>query len=245
MNSNEYEELYQFEDTYWWHVGRRSIIRRILRRSLKNRSRPRILDVGCGTGGMLSLLGGFGEVVGIDHSPQAIAFCRKRGLDQVGLGDAASLPAMSGKFDLVTMFDLLEHLDDDRGSLRGAHQALRAGGCLLLTVPAYPFLWSEHDEALGHRRRYRIQDLRFKVHEAGFEIEKLSFAVSFLLLPIIGYRVFRRLLVRKSVPKTSYVTLPTWLNRFLAKILAFEGWLMQRLSLPFGASIVCLARKGK
>jgi len=244
MDSHEYERLYRFEKSYWWHVGRRSIIRQILQCRLGGHTRPKILDVGCGTGGMLPLLEEFGEVVGIDHSSDAIRFCQKRGGSEVKLGSVESLPFAPKSFELVTMFDLLEHLEDDRQALRESFRVLKEGGYLLLTVPAYPFLWSEHDEALGHRRRYRVDDLRFKIREVGFEIEKQSFAVSLLLPPIIIYRLFRKLLARKSAPQTSYVILPSWLNGFFVKILVFEGWLLRWVRLPFGASIVCLARKG-
>jgi len=243
MNHREYERLYQFEDTYWWHIGRRSIVRRLLHHYLGDKTPLRILDVGCGTGGMLPLLGAFGGVTGVDHSDEAIKFCQRRGSGAVKLGDAESLPFAPESFDLVTMFDLLEHVEDDPQALKETFRVLKRDGYLLLTVPAYPFLWSGHDEALGHWRRYRVRDLRLKIYEAGFEIEKMSFTVSALLPPIIFYRLLQRVFAKRGLPKTSYVVLPMWLNGLLAKVLAWEGWLMQRVSLPFGASIVCLAKK--
>jgi len=261
MNYQEYEKLYQLENTYWWHIGRQSIIGRLMGLVVKRTPAPCILDVGCGTGGMLGVLGSFGgEVYGLDYSAAALSFCQQRGWPAQFLfeGRAEALPFGNNHFEVVSMFDLLEHLSDDLAALNEAHRVLKPGGWLLLTVPAYPWLWGEHDEALGHQRRYRVQDLKSKICEAGFTIEKLTFAVSILLPPIILYRGWRKIWAnspshlgaaegesRRVSPQTSYVILPKTLNQTFVKVLKLEGWLIPRISLPFGASIICLARRGK
>ena len=117
MMQHVYPVFYELEETHWWYVGRRQIIVSFVKEicaQIKDR-RPRILDVGCGTGANLKTLSAFGEAEGVDVSPDAIEFCRERGLTNVKLGAAEELPYESGTFDLVTALDVVEHLDDDVG----------------------------------------------------------------------------------------------------------------------------------
>ncbi len=145
MAQHTYPILYQVEESHWWHVGRRRILESFVEEivagmDLRGR-RPRILDVGCGTGANLEMLQKFGEAEGVDISEDALAFCRERGLPRVRQGAAESLPFEDATFDLVTALDVVEHLDDDTAGLREIRRVLRREGRALLFVPAFMFLW--------------------------------------------------------------------------------------------------------
>jgi len=245
MNNVEYQKLYELETTYWWHVGRRYILETLIKKyaAPQQENQTRILDVGCGTGENLRFLGEFGEVKGIDNSPEAIRFSRKRGFERVQLGRAEELPFPASTFDLITMLDLLEHLKDDSQALKEAYRVLKAGGSLLVTVPAWPSLWSEHDEALHHKRRYSKRDFTSRITEAGFVIKKLSFAITTLFPLIYTWRLFQKIFVKNKIPKTSYIILPQWLNSTFIKLLQLEAAALNHVNLPFGVSLVCVAQK--
>jgi SAM-dependent methyltransferase len=146
--------------------------------------------------------------------------------------------------DLISALDVLEHMDDDMRALEEFHRVLRPEGFLLVTVPAYRFLWSEHDEALMHRRRYVASELHVKLTRSGFRVLKRSYAVFFLFFPIVFYRLFRGLFPKDPLaPRASYVKLPGVLNRLLIVFLRIEAGMMGAVNLPWGTSIIVLAQK--
>ena len=145
--------------------------------------------------------------------------------------------------DVVVALDVLEHLDDDRRALGEILRVLRPGGVLLTTVPAYPFLWSSHDEALGHRRRYRRAELRERVSSAGFEVMLCSYVMGSILPVAIAVRLVERLWRRPGPAESGYLLLPRPLNDLLAHVVGLGGYLVHFMVLPFGLSIVAVARK--
>src|SRR5918998_2562281 len=178
MMQHTYSILYEVEGSHWWYIGRRRIISSFVREicsRIRDR-RPKILDVGCGTGANLVMLGEFGEAHGIDVSHDALSFCQERGLENVKHGAAEELPYEDGTFDLVTALDVVEHLDDDLAGLSEMRRVLRPGGRVLLFVPAFMFLWGLQDEVSNHRRRYRLSQLRRVLEKAGFQIERTTYA---------------------------------------------------------------------
>ena len=231
------------EDFYWWFVGRRRILKRLLGKSpIGHRSLP-VLDVGCGSGRLLLDLQRGAFAVGLDLSGEALSLARGRGCRWLVRGDAQRLPIKTGSVGLITALDLLEHLDDDEGALREMHRALAPGGRLFLTVPALKFLWSEHDEALQHRRRYSMAELREKVERAGFEIERLTYAIFFLFLPTLLFRLVQRAAGRGKRPRTALIIFPWPINAIFTATLYIEAQLLKRLRLPMGVSLICIARK--
>src|ERR1041384_1775404 len=152
MQSHHYPILYEVEDTHWWYVGARGIIRPLVEqlRATLNHSNPKILDVGCGTGANLKMLADYGRAEGVDISPQAVEFCREPGLVSVILGAAEQLPYENDSFELVTALDVIEHLDDDVAGLREIRRVLRRDGRVLLFVPAFMFLWGVQDDVSNH-----------------------------------------------------------------------------------------------
>lgn len=215
----------------------------ILRKVVGQRGSLDILDVGCGTGINLGFLARFGRVYGVDVSPEAVRYCHTRGFDDVREGRAENLTLADKSFDMVVAIELLEHIRDDVGTLREFSRVLRDNGFLFLTVPAYQFLWTEHDEALEHVRRYTLSDLKRKLETLGFVIEKGSYMVTFTS-PLFLYRILKKVFARKNAqPKASYVTLPRFLNDLLVLPFFLEAKILDYTGLPFGISIICVARK--
>lgn len=230
------------DETYWWFVGRRAILDRVLRRF--GRRCRKAVDVGCGSGRNMQLLSCHADwVMGFDRSPAALELASAHGFP-TSQADGQAIPLADSSVDLLTAFDVLEHLDDDLAALDEFHRVLRPDGLLLVTVPAYRFLWSEHDEALMHRRRYIASELHAKLTRTGFQVIKRSYAVFFTFFPIVGYRLFRGLIPKDPLaPKASHIMLPPFLNRFLILLLRFEALMLGRMNLPWGTSIVALAQK--
>lgn len=243
MMQHTYAILYEVEGSHWWYIGRRRIIRSFVREicsKIKN-SRPKILDVGCGTGANLVMLKEFGEAHGIDVSHDALSFCRERGLENVRHGAAEELPYEDETFDLVTALDVVEHLDDDAAGLREFRRVLRPSGRILLFVPAFMFLWGVQDDVSNHRRRYTLPQLLKVVREAGFEIERATYANISFFLPILLVRKFMRLTGLRTATENSIGV--SALNGPLGRIFGAESSLLRRMNLPFGVSALCVARK--
>jgi len=235
----------RMEESYWWHVGRRHIIRRFLEHYLGPEGSLDILDVGCGSGRNLELLSQFGNAQGVEPPGPGLDVCRRNGLgeDRVKAGSATEIPFEDNSFDLVTSFDVLEHLDDDRAGLSEIRRVLRPAGYVLLTVPAYRFLWSVHDEALGHRRRYVASEIHSLLNSSGFIAIRRSYAISFAFPAIVGYRVMQGLVPSMSDRGASYVDVSEGTNRLLTGLLKLESHLLGSVDLPFGASIIALGRR--
>ena len=174
--------------------------------------------------------------------PAALRHARARGLS-VARGSAEKLPVRAAALDVVVALDVIEHLDDDRLALREMLRVLRPGGVLLATVPAYAFLWSSHDEALGHRRRYLRPQLRERVLDAGFEIALCSYIMGSILPIAIAVRLAERVLRRRGPAQSDYPTLPRFLNDALARLVGLGGHVAPIVSLPFGLSIMVVARR--
>ena len=240
MRDEDIEEMVSIERTYWWHQGKRHIVRGILSRYL--RKRGRILDYGCGGGDNLGVLSAFGTAEGVDTSQTVVDWCRKRDLGNVSLIQPGEVPP--GPYDLITALDVVEHIRDDIGTLESFNKSLVPGGLLLVSVPAYRFLWSEHDEALLHIRRYVASEMRAKMSMTGFEVIFSSYAVTFAFPIILAFRLFRGIFPKSyERPKVSYVILPRWLNFCFFFFSKLEAAIMTRLNLPVGCSLFVVARK--
>ncbi len=248
MNLEEYERMYRFEDSYWWFVARRKLIATLLG-DLQLPKTIDILDIGCGTGAMLDELQNFGEVTGADFSPEALSFCGKRGKRgnakyRLVRADIRSLPFEDASFDIVTAMDIVEHIDRDKDAMSEIYRVLKPGGRLLATVPAYMSLWSEHDHALHHHRRYTAHGFRDLARRAGFAIDRLSYTVTALFPLIWLVRTLGRLKgTNTDNPKADVVAVPAPVNQFLIALMNIETSIVRHSSLPFGVTVVTVARK--
>ena len=240
MEAHVYPQMYRVEKEHWWFVARREILARYLDARAPLPDGARILDVGCGTGAILEMFSARHDAWGVDTSPQAIAFCRERGLSKLRLGPLAEFSAPA-PFDLITMLDVVEHAEDDLGLLRDALPLLGDRGRLLVTVPAFPSLWSAHDEMLHHERRYTRDLLRRRIAEAGFVTEHITFFNTFLFPVALARRTLGRL---AGMEQTHDLDIPApALNALLRRVFAAEGDVLRSGSLPFGLSLLCLASK--
>jgi SAM-dependent methyltransferase len=237
------------EDVHWWFVGRRRILLQVLDRYV-GRSRKdqcRILDVGCGTGTMLTYLASYGKAQGVDFDEEAVGYCHERGLVDVRQGAAETLPFDDGSFDLVTALDVIEHLDDDAVALREMSRVLRPGGQVLVTVPAHRFMWGDQDEVNMHKRRYVAGEIRDRLTANGFQVLRLSYMNAFMFPPIATIRLLRRLQhrVRPTTTQKSDFRFPAPrpVNFLLALIFGAEAPIIRRVNIPVGVSILALAQK--
>jgi len=243
MDPTAYEVVHELEEAHWFFVARRRILTRLLDDLMTGVSGTSILDVGCGTGATMSLLERYGEVTGIDISSKALAYCQEQGRSRLCLADGQSIPFSDGSFDLVTALDLLEHLEREDAGLREAWRVLKNGGYAVLVVPAYQFLWSGFDEFSGHFRRYTREELKRVVEAVGFEVTKLSY-FNTVLFPIVwGVRTMKTLLGRRVSSSSDLATPGGGLNVVLARVFSAENHLISRTDLPFGVSLLCIARK--
>jgi len=244
MDAALYPQIAALEDTHWWFSGRRSICERILDR-LALPPDAIILELGCGTGGNFPMLSRRGRLFAMDANPSALDFAASRGLAQLVRGSLPrQLPFASGHFDLAVMTDVLEHLEDERGSLSVVRSSLRPGGRLLLTVPALSWLWSEHDATHHHRRRYRAVELRRLLEDCGFTIDYLSY-YNFLLFPAIAaVRLLQRWRAggsSRSIRRHDLTMPPRLVNDLLFRLLSCERFVLGPVHPPIGVSLIALA----
>jgi SAM-dependent methyltransferase len=224
---------------HWWFIGRRTILLAEMARWLPRR-RCRVAELGCGSGGLLEALGRFGSAVGVEADPGLLEAARQRGLDCRPGRLPSDVPLPGGEWDAVCLFDVLEHLDDEAAALGACRRLLSPGGLLFVAVPAYDWLWSRHDEVLGHRRRYTAPRLSRAVEAAGLQVERVSYFNTLLAAPIIAVRLLRRAL-RREGHDLSRPLAP--LNRLLATVFSAEARLLRRHALPFGVSLLLVARR--
>jgi SAM-dependent methyltransferase len=239
----DYElQTHRVEDRHWWYRGRRGVIDLVLAK-LGLPAGARILDAGCGSGRNMVELQRYGTVTGIELSPTSVALARERGVGEVVEGSVLELPFAEGSFDLAVSLDVIEHLEDDRGALRELRRTVAPGGALLVTVPAYQWLWSAHDEINHHHRRYNSRMLLEAATATGWRCELTTHFNSLLLPAAILMRALDR--VR---PGTTESSLDLWippapLNWLLERPLALEAALIGRGGrIPAGLSLLAVLR---
>ncbi len=247
MREDYYAEYAEFEENNWWFVSRRFIIRRLLAKRLPPAEHRRILDAGCGTGINLAMLREFGDVDGIDSSAKAVAYCGEREEKSVRQADLLELPLENDLYDLVTALDVLEHIQDDAGALAEIVRVCRPGGRILLTVPAFPGLWGDHDVVNQHVRRYSPSRFYTLVEESGLTIEHRSGMNLFLFPAAFLWRTYRRLLHRPSPgpngPRPDNSHRHPIVNGLLRAAFTAEAPLITGPGLPPGLSVLCVAVK--
>jgi len=229
------------EESHFWFTGKRLLLHALLDRA--GGARGRILDVGCGTGGILLSLAHDAAVVSVDYEELALRFCQEKGLRAVVQGSALALPFAAGSFDGCVMFDVLEHVDDERALLAELRRVLRPGGRAVISVPAFQMLWSRHDETFQHRRRYRRGQLLARVRESGLAPEWCSYTNFFIFPPALLWRILRRWTGIAPALRTDFVVPPAPINRALVALYGCEARLLRHVRLPFGVSVACVARR--
>ena len=235
-----YDRMRALELTHWWFVARRAILTRLLG-DLPLPPRARVLEAGCGVGGNLEMLRRFGEVEAMEPDAESRAYVAERyGLTPSDGRLPDGLPYAPASFDLVCALDVVEHVDDDRAALAALAGLLKPGGHLVITVPAYRWMWSRHDELHHHQRRYTRGEVAALLRAAELTPVKLSY-FNTLLFPLaatlrLGARLLGRHAGGDELP-------PRPLNALLTRVFALEGALLRRANLPFGLSIVAVGRR--
>jgi len=243
MEADFYRQYYALEGRHWWFVGRREIFLRVIRGRLAGADHE-ILDFGCGTGAFLPHLERFGRVSAVDGDENAVAFCHERGRHEVVHVPAdALLPFDDEAFDLITALDVLEHIEDDVAAMAELRRVLKPGGILLAAVPAFMFLWGDQDEISHHFRRYRAGDLGARLRRAGFSVEKTSYFNTLMFPPIAALRLVRRRVRAPTSERTDFTIGPAKLNALLGRAFGAEAGLVARSRLPFGVSLLAVARR--
>ena len=238
MDPAHLDELARLEESYWWHVAKRRLAMDVASKF----SAPPGLVVEGGVGGARNLLEfqrlGY-QVHGLDLMPEAIAYCRQRGIDRADVHDLCqSWPIADQSASLVVLLDVLEHLSDPVLALQHAHKTLVQNGAILLTVPALPILFGEWDRRLGHFRRYTPSMLREQVKSAGLTIRWTNFWNAFSLPPAIAIRLWQRCFPREQAAEFPEVSKTT--NRLLTTLASWERAFMKRCRLPLGLSLIAV-----
>lgn len=244
MEKDLYQEMFDLEMKHWWFRARRRIISSVIDSRLNAGDSPRFLDIGCGTGAMLKELESMGKVVGLDVSEDALSFAASRTGARLIKGEVpGDLYDIDEKFDLVLMLDLLEHVDNDLDVLSAASTLLRDNGMILITVPAFQWLYAPRDVYHHHRRRYSKKDLESLAQDSGLKTIILSY-YNFFLFPIAAAsRMASR--IRGDFPAPDIKLPASPLNRALEAVFGAERFLLQRFSLPWGLSLIYLGRRSE
>ena len=235
MDRAVFERMAAQEDVHWWFAARREIIRSVICRLVELPGSPRVLEAGCGTGGNLDMLGGFGQLRAFELDAEA----RRIAAEKSGLAVAEgalpdAVPFGAERFDLIGLFDVLEHVGDDEAALRALRGRLAPGGRIVMTVPAFPWLWSRHDERHHHFRRYTRRHLTDVARRAGLRVEH-GFYFNTLLFPVaVAHRAIKALLRLDHADDTLP---PPALNGALRSVFAAERHLVGRIALPVGLSL--------
>lgn len=244
MLPREYRVMFEIEEDYWWYRGLRELLKQLVARYLAPDGSDRILDAGCGTGKNLQMLLQHGSAYGIDIAAEAIQFCRLRGIpaDRTLVASILELPFDARFFNVAFSFDVICNIQNDVAAFAEIRRTLKPGGRLVTLLPAYRFLWSEHDVAVGHKHRYMAHDLREKLTRAGLRVEKLTY-VNTALFPFIALLRFARRPTAEQHAQSDLTPLPRPVNQVLTRVFTAEMRAVPRLQLPYGISLLAVAQR--
>jgi ubiquinone/menaquinone biosynthesis C-methylase UbiE len=242
------------EDRHAWFAGRTRAILKVLDAELGAAppgSRRKVLDLGGGAGNMAHHLAHYGAVFGVDTNPRPLAVAAQRALDAAqSVGEQLPFPANT--FDLIALLDTVEHIPDEMGVFAECQRVLKPGGKLMVTVPAWMSLWSYNDEINNHQRRYTAPELQQKLERSGLQVKRISYNNFFLFPLVAGLRALRphkpelaspHLTQAEEVYQVEMEPIPEPMNTLLHGVYWLEAELLQRVNLPIGVSVICLAEK--
>jgi len=248
MRDVAYQMMYESELNHWWDKARRKIVFSLIK-SYHNPlvSRPKILDLGCGMGIMAKESQNVGDYYGVDASELAVNFCKQRGVKNIRQGDATDIPYPDSQFDIVLLMDVIEHIENDSKVITEVIRVLKPSGIVIITAPAFQFLWGQTDTIHQHYRRYRLSQLKFRLEQKRLFILKASYMNTLLFLPIVFLRMLSKYfhLPMKSENELSRETVNNiWIvNKILYLVFSAESILLKFINLPFGISVVLVGRK--
>lgn len=245
MESIEYQRMYELEDHHWWFQGRLNLVSRLLdlHRPTNTQGKPRLLDIGCGTGLFLSKVSSQYQIFGLDFSREALSFSRNRGIPRLVCADSQRIPYAANSFDIVTAFDLIEHVTGDDQLVAEAWRVLRPGGIMIATVPAHPSIWSAHDVALHHKRRYVMDQFDGLFVQDHWNRVRLTWAFCTIYPVAALVRSIQKMIPKEGEPKADTGYTPNWLNSILKTWHNLEGAWALKHNLPWGLTILTVREK--
>ena len=244
MRRDLYKEMYQLEEKYWWHIAKRILVNSLIVRFVGKTNSKKIADVGCGTGKFMEeqLENNWSGVVGLDGSKEALKFCRQRGLKNCKISDfEKKLDLKKNSTDVLTSLDVVEHIENDENLASEMMRVLKPGGHVFVTVPAHMWLWTYWDEMLSHKRRYSKKGVEDLFINQGFEVVFSSYFYSYLLPLALIVRSVKRF--SKKEKTSDFFELPVWVNNVLVLMAKIEVAVLSLVKIPFGLSVVLVARK--
>ncbi|MBT3538543.1 class I SAM-dependent methyltransferase [Candidatus Parcubacteria bacterium] len=245
MQEDEYGNMFEHEESYWWYGVLDSIVLFYVRKYVKDKKEDIfILDVGCGTGRMMKKLSAYGDVEGFDYADKAVEFCKKRGLSNVQQQDVNLWNPTSNMYDVVVSLDVLYHkaVKDDVGVLKNIYHSLKPGGIVILNVPAFSILRRIHDRQVSGVRRYRKNKLKNDMEKIGFNIQKATYRLPHVFCILFIKKIFEYFKKDKSM-ESDLQELPKIVDRSLRAMGMAENKIIPFLSLPFGSSLFIVAKK--
>ena len=242
MDTAEFDKMFEVEETNWWYKGRRKLVTRWIESHHQEKGPLHMLDIASATGMSFKFLSKYGAVHGVDISEETIRLCKQRGIEGFVRGDAMKLPFKDQSFDVIMALDALEHFEDDHAAIQEIRRVARPDALILITVPAFMFLWSHHDEAYQHMRRYTRRELGGKLRQHGLHPRKLTYYSMSLLPPVFLMRKLRSLGSRNEAARSDFfLKLPRPVEALLGGIMNTEISLLRSFNLPFGVSLFCAA----
>ncbi len=241
MDTQIYHLQYIAEEKFWWFQVRNKLVYELILRYCKIIPFSKVLDIGCGTGGFTKQLANSFEVIGLDSSDIAINYCRKRGLQNVLCGKLDDFDFKNEMLHMITLLDVIEHIENDEEMLKKANNILHDNGYIVISVPAYQWLWSNHDVLHHHYRRYTKKSLINLIKKQNFEIIYSSYFNTLLFLPALILRFWGKITGKKS--KTELDNPEPLLNPVFKFIFNLERKILKIFKFPFGLSIIVIAKK--
>jgi SAM-dependent methyltransferase len=244
MQEIVYHSNFEIESSYWWFVARNNILLNSINQLCNISKNDYVLDVGCGTGGFAEQISKESNVICVDTSKTALDYCQRRGLKNLVNSTLEDFEKINTEnIKLITMLDVVEHIDDDKSVIESAYRICADKGILLVTVPAYQWLWSHHDEMHMHKRRYTKTQVSDLISNAGFKIQYSTYFNSFLFLPGLLKRFVENITGTKKDTPVDKVS--PFMNSIFTKLFSYEGHFLPRTTFPFGMSILIIAKKIK
>lgn len=243
MIRKNYDSGIELSDSHWWFVGRSKIIKSVLNKYLVKNTSNHILEIGCGSGSNLKLLSQLGKLEAFELDQSSRSHAIKKNNINVKYGKLPYDISFNKKYDSIFLLDVLEHIEEDSESILSIHRALNIKGKLIITVPAFMFLWSKHDVSSGHKRRYTKHALNQLLEKSGFKIKYSSY-FNFFLFPLIFFIRLKNKLIKK-IDENDFKKENIFINFILKSIFSFEKVFIPKFSFPFGVSIIVYAEKNE